>query len=132
MVFTPSGRELVSGTVDEVVRLWDVGTKRKIGTLDGPKSQITSVAISPDGTKVVTVESTTDYDVKMIVLDYSTRAIIKRFDNPTNEFIQMPRWSPDGKRLAFLSDREGEHQQIYVLAMERGEACPCHPCRWNT
>jgi len=31
-----------------------------------------------------------------------------------------PRWSPDGKKLAFLSNR-GEEQQIYVLRMDGGE-----------
>ena len=35
----------------------------------------------------------------------------------------FPRWSPDGKRLAFLSNR-GEEQQIYVLRMNGGEASP--------
>jgi dipeptidyl aminopeptidase/acylaminoacyl peptidase len=32
-----------------------------------------------------------------------------------------PRWSPDGKQLAFLSNRE-EFQQIYVMRMDGGEA----------
>jgi dipeptidyl aminopeptidase/acylaminoacyl peptidase len=31
-----------------------------------------------------------------------------------------PRWSPDGKQLAFLSDR-GEQQQIYLMRMDVGE-----------
>lgn len=31
-----------------------------------------------------------------------------------------PRWSPDGKRLAFLSARQG-HPQIYILEMSGGE-----------
>jgi dipeptidyl aminopeptidase/acylaminoacyl peptidase len=31
-----------------------------------------------------------------------------------------PRWSPDGKQLAFLSDR-GEEQQLYLLRMGAGE-----------
>lgn len=34
-----------------------------------------------------------------------------------------PRWSPDGKRLAFLSDR-GEFRQIFLLSMDGGEATP--------
>jgi dipeptidyl aminopeptidase/acylaminoacyl peptidase len=35
-----------------------------------------------------------------------------------------PRWSPDGKTLAFLSNRGGDQQQIYLLHMEGGEATP--------
>src|SRR5215470_8600050 len=34
-----------------------------------------------------------------------------------------PRWSPDGKWLAFLSDRDG-NQQIYLLPMGGGEPVP--------
>jgi dipeptidyl aminopeptidase/acylaminoacyl peptidase len=33
----------------------------------------------------------------------------------------FPRWSPDGKKLAFLSNR-GDEQQLYVLSMAAGEA----------
>ena len=33
-----------------------------------------------------------------------------------------PRWSPDGTRLAFLSDRAGGKAQIYVIAISGGEA----------
>jgi dipeptidyl aminopeptidase/acylaminoacyl peptidase len=32
-----------------------------------------------------------------------------------------PRWSPDGRKLAFLSNREGEQQQIYIARTEGGE-----------
>ena len=34
-----------------------------------------------------------------------------------------PRWSPDGRYLAFLSDREGGKRQVYVLPVDGGEAC---------
>jgi dipeptidyl aminopeptidase/acylaminoacyl peptidase len=39
---------------------------------------------------------------------------------------QSPRWSPDGARLAFLSDREqpGKSLQICLLPLEGGEATP--------
>ncbi len=33
-----------------------------------------------------------------------------------------PRWSPDGKKVAFLSDRGGDGTQIYVISTEGGEA----------
>ena len=32
-----------------------------------------------------------------------------------------PRWSPDGARLAFTSNRDGERKQLYVLPLEGGE-----------
>jgi dipeptidyl aminopeptidase/acylaminoacyl peptidase len=32
-----------------------------------------------------------------------------------------PRWSPDGKQLAFLSDRDESQQQIFLMSMNGGE-----------
>jgi len=33
-----------------------------------------------------------------------------------------PRWSPDGKQLAFLSNREDDQQQVFVMRSDGGEA----------
>jgi dipeptidyl aminopeptidase/acylaminoacyl peptidase len=33
-----------------------------------------------------------------------------------------PRWSPDGRQVAFLSDRDGGSAQLYVISLDGGEA----------
>src|SRR4051812_45711203 len=35
-----------------------------------------------------------------------------------------PRFSPDGSRLAFLSNRAGTPSQLYVMPLDGGEALP--------
>jgi WD40 repeat protein len=44
------GRRLVSGAMDETVRVWDAGTGRKVAVLRG--ELVISVAISPDGRRL--------------------------------------------------------------------------------
>lgn len=81
------------------------------------QSRYGGAGISPDGTKVVTVESSTGYDVKMVVLDYNTGAVVKQFENPGNELIQMPRWSPDGNSIvAVRLSKNGKKISVYDVA----------------
>lgn len=45
----------------------------------------------------------------------------RQLTNPVSGSDRAPRWSPDGTRLAFLSDRGGK-TQIWVIARDGGEA----------
>jgi hypothetical protein len=80
-------------------------------------SRYAGAAISPDGSKVVTIESSNDYIVKMLVLDYNTGAIVKEFPSTNNNLLQMPRWSPDGKSIVVVRlTKDGKKISKYDFA----------------
>src|SRR5438093_1082643 len=49
IVFSPDGMILASGSQDNTVKLWDVGTGKELRTLEGHTHRVISVAFSPDG-----------------------------------------------------------------------------------
>jgi dipeptidyl aminopeptidase/acylaminoacyl peptidase len=85
--------------------------------------QIGDLRMSPDGRQVAfTITEPvkgTDRNTDIYLLDVTTRQIRQLTSSPKSE--TSPRWKPDGRALAFLSDREGDNQ-IYLLSMDGGEA----------
>lgn len=53
---------------------------------------------------------------------YDTKTDKARQFTYSEKSESSPRWSPDGQRLAFLSDRAGDEEQIYVMRANGGEA----------
>ncbi len=84
---------------------------------------ISDLQFSPDGTQVAFVvmePPKAERRARHIWLyDRTTGAVRQITFSAKDEF--SPRWSPDGKRLAFLSNRDNQ-QQIYVMRMDGGEA----------
>ncbi|HET9515227.1 MAG TPA: S9 family peptidase [Gemmatimonadales bacterium] len=86
--------------------------------------QVGAAAISPDGRHVAFTVRTTDWKENK----FDTEIWLAR---DRGEPIQLtraakgssttPRWSPDGKWIGFLSDRE-ERQQVYLISALGGEA----------
>lgn len=78
---------------------------------------------SPDGTRVAFVVSdplTGQHRTRHIWV-YDTKSKSAWQFTYSEKSETSPRWSPDGKQLAFLSSR-GEEQQIYVMRANGGEA----------
>jgi dipeptidyl aminopeptidase/acylaminoacyl peptidase len=80
---------------------------------------------SPDGRRVVFVLNDplkgTTRKRHIWMLDVATKQVRQFTFSDKSE--NSPRWSPDGRMLAFLSSR-GEQTQIYLLSMDGGEAWP--------
>jgi len=80
--------------------------------------------ISPDGKWVVYAVATPDLDANrnasniwMVATDGASEPVMLTQSGHDSS----PVWSPDGKRIAFLSSRDG-NSEIYVLALSGGEA----------
>jgi dipeptidyl aminopeptidase/acylaminoacyl peptidase len=81
--------------------------------------------VSPDGAWVaytVTTldrkEDNSDTDIYMVSSSGGAPIQLTSSNKPENS----PRWSPDGRYLAFLSSRDGKKTQVYLLDRRGGEA----------
>ena len=95
LAFSPDGKILVTGSRDNTIKLWDVGTGREIYTLQGHSNWVNSVAFSPDG-KILASGS----DDKTIKLWDVTTARQIRTIQAHPDSVRSVAFSPDGKILA--------------------------------
>jgi dipeptidyl aminopeptidase/acylaminoacyl peptidase len=101
--------------------------------------RVSAPAISPDGAQVAFVVSRASPDGKKLLsslwvtstnVSQSSKTLVKGRPPPANarqltfgakERVGSPRFSPDGRRLAFVSNRDGA-DQAYVLDLAGGDA----------
>src|SRR2546425_11378181 len=104
--------------------LWAQDAAHKLTVMDEFQLQLpTDPQISPDGKKIAYVRRFAD---SMTDKRYSNLWIINtdgtdhRPLTTGNRSDASPRWSPDGMRLAYLSDADGK-QQLFVRWMDTGQ-----------
>jgi dipeptidyl aminopeptidase/acylaminoacyl peptidase len=86
---------------------------------------VSDAQISPDGERVVCVVKTADreknkYISHLYLCDVRTREVRPFTSGEVAD--SRPRWSPDGKSIAFVSDRQRPKSQIFLIPVDGGEA----------
>jgi dipeptidyl aminopeptidase/acylaminoacyl peptidase len=87
---------------------------------------ISTVRVSPDGGKVVyavkelkTIEGKSEFINHLFISDINNTNTIQLTQGEKNNI--NPKWSPDGKKIAFVSNRNGKNN-LYYLNLAGGEA----------
>jgi dipeptidyl aminopeptidase/acylaminoacyl peptidase len=95
--------------VDDIFSLRDVGDPQV-----SPEGKWVAYTVTAMDAK----EDESDTDIYMAPLAGGPALRLTTSKKPE----RTPRWSPDGKWLAFLSGREGKKTQVWLLSREGGEA----------
>ncbi|ABW25762.1 WD-repeat protein [Acaryochloris marina MBIC11017] len=94
--YSPDGTRIVSGSLDNTVRIWDAKTGQPIGEpLQGHQNTVWSVSYSPDGRRIVSGSS----DNTVRIWDAKTgQAIGEPLQGHQNDVYSVS-FSPDGTRI---------------------------------
>jgi WD40 repeat protein len=93
VAFCPDGRHVLAGK-DELLK-WKIETGEPVGPLEGPRSRIEALAVSPEGR----LAATGDIDGTLALWDLQANAAVRVSPLSPRDFRSMA-FSPDGSTLA--------------------------------
>ena len=97
VAFSLDSKQVVSGSDDNTVRLWDAATGTALQTLEGHSSYVNSVAFSPDGKQVVSGSG----DNTVRLWDAATGTALQTLEGHSRS-VSFVAFSPDGNLLPTL------------------------------
>lgn len=108
-----------------VIKVYDINTRRT--TRITGKSRYAGAALSPDGEQLATVETTTGYQTRLVVLSVADSGrVLKTFENDSNAYYSMPRFSADGQHLVVLKTT-AKGRTITRIRIDKAEAVDLLP-----
>jgi predicted Zn finger-like uncharacterized protein len=90
--FSPDGRQALSGSWDNTLRLWEVATGRCLRTFEGHAKWVYSVSFSPDGLLALSGS----WDQTLRLWEVATGSCLRTFAGPTESVLSVA-FSPDGR-----------------------------------
>ena len=122
--YSPNGRQIISGSDDSTIRIWDVETGAAVGNpLEGHTNRVLSIAYSPDGRHIISGS-----DAKRILMwDAETGAVVGIPLEGHTDSVRSIAYSPDGRYIISGSD----DKSIRIWDAETGAAV-CNPLEGHT
>jgi WD40 repeat protein/serine/threonine protein kinase len=102
VTYSPDGRLLASGGVDQVIRLWDPETLQERGVLTGHVQQVNRLAFSPDSKQLASVAD----DGSVRIWDVAKRTPQVGFAAHSTA-VRALAFAPDGKEVASAGWNDG-------------------------
>jgi len=99
VVFSPDGTRIVSGSIDNTVRIWDASNGGCLHTLEGHSDSVNSVVFSPDGTRVASGSN----DNTVRIWDAGNGGCLHTLEGH-NGSVRSVVFSPDGTRVVSGSE----------------------------
>ena len=109
IAFSPNGKRIASASRDHTINIWDpIAGGKPLLTLTGHANEVWSIAYSPDGEKLLSTSE--DNTIRMWVLNTGEKKVI--LDDVRAADLDF---SPDGKRIAFSSDKKFPNFQVWEV-----------------
>ncbi|NDJ63035.1 MAG: PQQ-binding-like beta-propeller repeat protein, partial [Chloroflexi bacterium] len=96
--FSPDGSQIISGSFDNTVALWDTDTAQLLQRFEGHTDWVEAIAFTPSGREVLS----TSFDQTLILWDVTTEDILNRY---TDHFgpVHSVAYSSDGRNAISAS-----------------------------
>jgi WD40 repeat protein/pimeloyl-ACP methyl ester carboxylesterase len=116
IAMTADGRFAVSAGYTSFAVVWDLATGNRIRELDGHERGMTCLAITPDGTRLVS--GTSSGALRLWELDWELDASRSPSDSPV-----VPAWTWDPARDGASADEPGDEGQVMLIGFrpEKGQ-----------